>query len=350
MSSCLIHVHYPMHDAFPLRMCGTPPLSWDALSEPETHFDAGACFRLDLEKPVDFKVRLGEHWSLGRNYRVEQEGDYHIYPHFFRDKPVVDVYPDLVSFKGAPLPIEVFYPPSYTENPLKRYPVIYAQDGQNLFDTPTPTTDVHWHLDSITQELMQIGLCKEAIIVGIHHRGVDRIFDYTPFADPHHGGGGALDYVRFLVDEVKPLIDGRLRTRPEPANTAVMGSSLGGLFAFYAGRRFPDTFGKVAALSTSFQWAGRRNFRDVKRGTNFAPIKLYLDAGTVGDEMESYDLMQEMVRELLFDGFRLGQDLYALTGVGDDHSEKSWSHRVHYPLIFLFPWEPLRRRSPDSCG
>jgi predicted alpha/beta superfamily hydrolase len=334
----IVEVHYPVPASATLTLSGTTPLRWETKLKADSQTAEGARFVIENTRPVDFKVRLDEHWSVGRNLRLEPGADLHCYPNFFSDQPVVDVYPDLVAFKGAPLTFEVFLPPSYAENTFKRYPVIYAQDGQNLFDTPTPTTDVHWHLDTIAQQLMLLGLCEEVIIVGIHHRGVNRILDYTPFADPKHGGGGAGDYADFLMKTLKPLIDRCLRSKPGPNDTAVMGSSLGALFAFYAGRNYPNVFGKVAALSTSLQWDGLRMLRDVKRCTQFAPILLYMDAGTKGDEMQSYDLMQDMVEELLFDGFRLGRDFYALAQVGDDHSEKSWSHRVHYPLSFLFPW------------
>lgn len=341
MAQLILHVHYPVIGSARLSLSGTAPLQWNSKLEPTSQTSEGATFCLEFDQHLDFKVRLDDVWSLGRNYCVKEGGEFHIHPHFLREHPVVDVYPELVHFKGSPLAIELFLPPSYAENPYKRYPVIYAQDGQNLFDTPTPETHTHWHLDTLAHELMQVGLCEELIIVGLHHRGVDRMLDYTPFVDPNHGGGGAGEYAKFLVDVVKPLIDKRLRTRPEASNTAVMGSSLGGLFSFYAGRTFPHVFGKVAALSTSFQWDGGHMLRETKRSTRFAPIKLYLDAGTEGDEIGAYELMEQMVQELLFDGFQLGRDFYALTGVGDDHSEQAWSRRVHFPLAFLFPWQPL---------
>ena len=111
----------------------------------------------------------------------------------------------------------------------KNYPVIYMHDGQNLFDRETSYVG-EWKVDESLDSLNE----PEAIIVGIEHGGDKRIDELTPFPHAKYGGGKADAYLHFIVDQLKPYVDNNYRTLPDYKNTGVFGSSLGGLFSFYA--------------------------------------------------------------------------------------------------------------------
>src|SRR5262249_30326962 len=131
-------------------------------------------------------------------------------------------------------------PPSYEERSDRRYPVLYVHDGQAAFTRTADGDDAQsWRLDETLDRLIQIGAMQEIIAVGIHtDRG--RIEMLSPTVDPEHGGGEGQHYLDFLVDELKPEIDRALRTRPGRADTAMMGSSMGGLFTFFSAWNRPD--------------------------------------------------------------------------------------------------------------
>lgn len=145
--------------------------------------------------------------------------------------------------------IWLYLPPNYT-NSIKKFPVIYMHDGQNLFDDATSYIG-EWKIDETLNELFK-KTGKGFIVVGIENAGEQRINEYTPFKNEKYGGGKGNIYIDFLINEVKPYIDKNYRTKTNAKNTAIIGSSLGGLISFYGGLKYPIVFGKIGALSTSF--------------------------------------------------------------------------------------------------
>ena len=162
--------------------------------------------------------------------------------------------------------IDVFLPPSYART-RRRYPVIYMQDGQNLAD-PERAFAGTWDLLRALDNLAAQGL--EVIVVGIPNSGAERLREYSPFADARHGGGGGDAYLAFVERTLKPLIDRRVRTRPEREATGIFGSSMGGLISLYAFFRAPETFGFVGAMSPSLWFGGRADHR-LRRAGRTAP-------------------------------------------------------------------------------
>src|ERR1043166_3293200 len=124
----------------------------------------------------------------------------------------------------------VALPPSYTAEG-RRYPVLYMQDGQNLFD-PATSHAGDWGLPARLDRLAGRGV--EAVVVGVPHGGRGRRYEYSPFRDPVQGGGGGDRYLAFLAGTVKPLVDASFRTLPGRGHTIIAGSSLGGLISLYA--------------------------------------------------------------------------------------------------------------------
>jgi len=232
--------------------------------------------------------------------------------------------------------ITIYLPAGYDDRGDRHYPVLYMQDGQNLFDADRAyVPGQHWQLKEAADAAIGERTASPMIIVAADHSGIGRMDEYTPVKDPkHEGGGRADDYLRMLGEELKPAIDARYRTLPDPANTAIAGSSLGGLLALHAGLARPDIFGRVGAMSPSVWWGGRAILGEVDAFQG-APPRLWLDIG--GREgMEALQDARALRDRIAAKGwdeeqFRFFEDRRA------DHSERAWAKRVRTVLEFLFP-------------
>jgi predicted alpha/beta superfamily hydrolase len=232
--------------------------------------------------------------------------------------------------------VVVYLPPGYDRESAKRYPVLYLHDGQNVFDRATSIGE-EWHVDENAEALIRAGFIEPIIVVGIYNTGEHRINEYAPTERTDKGGGGlAGDYGQMLIMELKPFIDSTYNTLPSAHNTAMGGSSLGGLLTMHLGLRFPTAFGKLAVLSPSVWWDDRMILREVEALPNKLPQRIWLDAGTAeGSEViaDARALRDALVAK----GWQLGEDLAYLEAEGGGHDEKSWSARVSHVLEFLFP-------------
>ena len=212
----------------------------------------------------------------------------------------------------------------------RRYPVVYMHDGQNLFD-PATSYAGHWELAATLAYHALEGL--EAIVVGIPNMGRRRRYEYSPFRDLVHGGGGGDRYLRFLCETLKPRIDAAFPTLRGPVSTTVAGSSLGGLISLYALFRRPETFGVAGALSPALWFADGAIF-DYLRHAPCPGGRIYLDIGTAEGEDELREARQ--LRDLLVDrGYRPGDSLVYLEDEGADHHEEAWARRIRATLPYL---------------
>jgi predicted alpha/beta superfamily hydrolase len=225
--------------------------------------------------------------------------------------------------------LRIYLPPGYDAHPQQRYPVLYMHDAQNLFDAATATYGVEWGMAKTMDRLIAQGAIEPAIVVGIDNTA-DRIAEYTPCCDQKYGGGKLDAYERFIIDTVKPYADKTLRTLPDRAHTAIMGSSLGGIASVDIAQRHPEVFSMAAGLSSSFWWNERAM---VKQVPPHVPVRFYIDAGTNNDGLEDTTAMRDAMQAA---GYRLGTDLYFYTLEGGIHNEKSWAARVHLPLTWFF--------------
>lgn len=240
--------------------------------------------------------------------------------------------------------ILVYLPPSYGRGD-RRYPVLYMHDGQNLFDSATSYAG-EWGVDETMEKLSQEeGL--EAIIVGIPNMGARRMDEYNPFITPRYGGGLGDLYLAFIVNTLKPVIDSHFRTRPEKANTGVMGSSMGGLISLYAFFRYPTVFGFAGVMSPSLWFAQGAIFHYVEAAP-FHPGKIYLDAGTreFGDSWPEgitprtrsrnfYGRVRYMKRLLARKGYRPVRDMLHVEDRGAYHHEAAWAARLPQAIRFF---------------
>jgi predicted alpha/beta superfamily hydrolase len=232
--------------------------------------------------------------------------------------------------------VMVYLPPNYDPESAERYPVLYLHDGQNVFDRATSFGE-EWHVDECAEALIAAGEIEPLIVVGIYNTGEHRVDEYTPTPNVELGRGGhAADYGRMLVEELKPFIDSTYKTLPSAANTALGGSSLGGLLTMFLGLRYSTAFGRLAVMSPSVWWDDRVLLSDVEALPDKLPLRIWLDAGTA-EGSETLANARDLRDALVAKGWTIGDDLAYLEEQGGEHNEQSWGMRVERVLKFLFP-------------
>jgi len=224
---------------------------------------------------------------------------------------------------GTTRDILVYLPPAYHTSE-RRFPVLYMQDGQNLFDAATAFGGNDWHADETMERLSGDGY--EAIIVGVPHAGDGRLVEYNPF--PGRMPSKGEEYVAFLSEMLKPFMDAEFRTIPDARATGIIGSSMGGLISLYAFFRRPDVFGLCGALSPSL-FVGRGAILRYVQGAPFNPGKIYLDNGS--REPTARPMLEELHRK----GYRVKRDLKYVNEFGGTHTESAWARRLPGVLRFL---------------
>jgi predicted alpha/beta superfamily hydrolase len=232
--------------------------------------------------------------------------------------------------------VTIYLPAGYDERPELRYPVLYLQDGQNLFDAERAfVPGQHWRVKDAADQAIGERTAAPMIIVAVDHAGPARIDEYTPTKDARHNGGGrADDYGRFLAEELKPAIDAQFRTLPDAANTGIGGSSLGGLVSLHLALRRPDLFGRAAVLSPSIWWSDRVVLKTVEAFTG-RPPRMWLDIG--GREGTEALMDTRTLRERLVAKGWGEEDFQYHEDRRGDHSERAWARRIRMVLEFLFP-------------
>jgi predicted alpha/beta superfamily hydrolase len=232
----------------------------------------------------------------------------------------------------------VWLPPGYGDDRARRYPVLYFQDGNNVLDRATSFLGLEWEVDETAGRLVEAGTLPPFIAVAVANTS-GRMAEYTPTVDPHHGGGGAAPYARFLVEELKPFVDSTYRTDPRPAATGVIGSSLGAVVSLWLGLEHPDVFTRIGAVSPAAWFAGGDLVRRVSaaRGTG---LRVWVDIGTAEGTSNAgrrvwLDDARALRDALVARGYREGQDLHYEEVEGAVHNEAAWASRIDRILAFL---------------
>jgi predicted alpha/beta superfamily hydrolase len=231
--------------------------------------------------------------------------------------------------------VSVYLPAGYDERDDRRYPVLYMQDGQNLFDSERAfIPGQHWRLGESADAAIGERTASAMIIVGVDNAGPARIDEYTPTRDAKHNGGGrADDYGRMLIEELKPRMDERFRTIPD--DTAIGGSSLGGLVSLHLALQRADVFRRAAVMSPSVWWANRAVLGEVDAFDAPRP-RLWLDIG--GREgTEALVDARKLRDRLRAKGWKDDEDFRYFEDRRADHSERAWAKRARQMLEFLFP-------------
>lgn len=262
----------------------------------------------------------------------------------------IESWQDLPSRHVPARTVDVWLPPGYADDPARRYPVIYAHDGQNLFDASQVVAGADWDLDGAMTGLIEQGRVRPAIIVGIANAGAARFAEYMPAVvaaervETGVEGYPSLPrqalqsdaYLRFLVEELKPFIDARYRTLRVPDDTAIMGSSMGGLISLYAIGRHPQVFGAAAAVSTHWP-AGGGAMVDwfAAHAPDPASHRLWFDHGTATLDATYAPFQQRMDRALRRAGYRRGGGWQSRVYPEAPHHEAAWRERAPAILEFL---------------
>ncbi|MEN8139237.1 MAG: alpha/beta hydrolase-fold protein [Bacteroidota bacterium] len=224
--------------------------------------------------------------------------------------------------------IWIYLPESYSSSD-KKYPVLYMHDGQNLFNSASSFAG-EWEVDETMDKLIAEGN-REAIIVGIDNGGKFRIDELTPFENSEYGGGDGGKYVEFIVNTLKPFVDSKYRTLSDRENTAIMGSSLGGLISFYAILKFKNIFSKAGVMSPSFWFSERIYFIPQYRENMF--MKVHFSAGDSESETMLLDI-DKMIEKMKKMGYP--DSSYRLKVVKDGkHNEEQWRKEFLYAYKWL---------------
>jgi predicted alpha/beta superfamily hydrolase len=230
--------------------------------------------------------------------------------------------------------IRLYLPPSY-QTSIKRYPVIYMHDGQNLFDDMTAFSG-EWQVDeSLNQFAKKQGL--EVIVVGIDNGGDFRMNELSPWENKRFGEAQGKQYMDFIVEIVKPYIDTNFRTQSDRLHTAIMGSSMGGLISHYGVHAYPDVFSKAGMFSPAYWYS-----QDVFSFTQFkkAPLdaRLYVMYGDKEGNGMIADT-NKMQRQLRQQGHPKQNTLFKRVPNGE-HNEQLWRTEFTEAVQWLFRQEP----------
>jgi enterochelin esterase-like enzyme len=239
--------------------------------------------------------------------------------------------------------LRVWLPPGYDalENGERRYPVLYLNDGQNLFDRASAFAGVEWEVDEAADRLIREGAVQPLIIVGIDNATKDRIREYMPHRSlqPMMMRVHGKHYPDFLIKEVMPFISSRYRVAAGAENTGLGGSSLGALIAHYTAIARPGTIGRLLLESPSL-WASNRQLIRESRAVRQWPERVFLAAGTAeAGRPDKNQSVVDDVRELASILRRAGLNdnrLRVVLEEGANHSESAWARRFPEALRFLF--------------
>jgi enterochelin esterase-like enzyme len=283
-------------------------------------------------------------------------------------------WPALDGGAAGRMSVWVWLPPSYDAHRRQRYPVLYMHDGQNLFDRALTKFDQEWGIDEAVARMAHQGDLREWIVVGVQspRSRYDVLFPakLLPLLSPAFqsrvrnldsgdpkGAFASAAYLDFLVHQVKARVDASFRTLPGREDTAVMGSSMGGLMAFYAMAEYPAVFGQAACVSMHVALASptEKGADHKALATEVAdafdrylatsrmrpgPNRLYIDHGskTLDGSYGPYtDTLVPMLRRR---GWTDGPNFEFRTFTGAEHNETAWRERVDIPLAFLDRKDP----------
>jgi len=254
------------------QMLQTQPLDQKIITN-RTH-------KIDVD--TDMSVKTENH----KAHATEEEYTFGDHVHVVNDAFFI---PQLDKYRK----VWIYLPKSYKDS-KKAYPVIYMHDGQNLFHAQPPRAD-EWAVDSVVDSLIKTG-AEEMIIVGINHGGKDRLREYNPY-NSQYGKGEGKAYALFIAETLKPFIDLHYRTKSDLKNTAIAGSSMGGLISLYTISAYPEVFGSAGVFSPAL-WLAPKIYEELAKNlTGLKDKKIFVVAGDkegtamVRDAKKVYDIL-----------------------------------------------------------
>lgn len=308
---------------------------------------------LDLPKYtwVEFKITNGT-WNseaimsgsiANRNLRLFVEGDQQVQLEIdewlcneYAGKDTIQGKVEHLGLRSYPglkdREVIVWLPTAYSENPEKRFSVLYAHDGQNMVDRGTAFLNNDWRADDTIEHMAESNQIDPPIMVCIYNTD-DRLEEYN---DTELGRC----YLEFIVQDLKPFIDKHYRTETSVAHTSVIGSSMGGLISFLAAWYHPTVFGQAACLSPMFWGKTTVNVEAWKMVENNPEHELkaniYMDNGTAELERKLMPGCKNMLRVLKARGYKKNKNLIWFRDEGAWHNEQAWAERLWRPLQYLY--------------
>jgi len=263
-----------------------------------------------------------------------------------------------------PRPVDVWLPDDYSSN--KKYKVLYMHDGQNLFDATTTWNNQEWKADEWITELVKKDSIHDLIVVGIHNIPKIRFFDLFPEKALDYLSEKVKDslvedakkkdstmtldvfkgdeYLKFIVEELKPYIDTTYATTSVREDTFIAGSSMGGLMSMYALCEYPEVFTGAACVSTHWSGMHPTPYKNPIAKSILAYMKanipppsdhiFYFDYGTETLDAFYPKYLTDVDQIFNTKGYK-GHNYMNLEFEGADHSEGSWNRRFDIPLVFL---------------
>ncbi len=257
--------------------------------------------------------------------------------------------------------VDVWLPQDYSSE--KKYAVLYMHDGQMLFDASSTWNKQEWGVDETMTQLMQNDQIRDCIVVGIWNIKDYRHSEYFPQRawqmtgkkeqaeilkkqDAHinpklfEKGLRADNYLRFIVQELKPFIDQTYATKADKANTFIMGSSMGGLISCYAICEYPGVFEGAICMSTHWPAVDGITLKYLKNHLpNPDTHRIYFDYGT--ETLDAlYEPYQQKVDALMErNGFVMDKNFMSRKFEGAAHDENAWKKRLHIPLEYMLKTE-----------
>lgn len=251
----------------------------------------------------------------------------------------LEIVPFVSKIFPTPRSLRILLPAGYhlPANRTRHYPVLYLNDGQNLFDVCTAIFNrEEWRVDETVGELVAGGKLDPLIVVGIDNGGRRlRPKEYLPYVDetlsppePHPEGNL---YPRFLMDEVIPFVEKRYRVLHGPQNRVLGGSSYGAGIALFTVMDRPGSFAGLLLESPSIYADDDHLLRNAA-AVRVWPHRIYIGTGTVQEPVEDVQKLEAVLRRA-----GLGNDrLCVVVQQGAAHSEKWWAGRLAKALQFLF--------------
>jgi predicted alpha/beta superfamily hydrolase len=227
--------------------------------------------------------------------------------------------------------IWVCLPSDYSTSNSTYYRVVYMHDAQNLFDDALSFSG-EWGIDESMRDLMLSG-DPGAIIVGIDN-SAQRLDEYSPWVNPSYGGGEGEAYVDFIKNTLKPYVDLNYRTLTDASNTAIAGSSMGGIISLYATVKYPQTFAKAGIFSPAYWFARDSLFSWVSSQTIPSNVRIYTVAGT--NESSSMISNINGLKTRLLQAGALDSNMLVVNRADGAHSEWFWKREFPAAYQWLF--------------
>jgi alpha-glucosidase len=234
--------------------------------------------------------------------------------------------------------IWIYLPPNY-DTSHESFPVLYMHDGQNIFDANSSYSG-EWGIDETLNKLYEEQKFK-LIVVGIDNGQGLRLDEYSPWENEKYGGGEGDAYLEFIVETLKPYIDQHYNTLTDKDNTAIMGSSMGGLISHYAGMKYSAVFGKVGVFSPAFWFAPEINEFTQMNG-NIPNSKIYFLAGgmeegnVVFEEINQTVMDMNTIQDILIEQGFPSENIALKVVPEGKHNEELWRNGFEESILWLF--------------